>query len=232
MFKLELDLSLYYVPPMDEHGRGIVVTRVLELPFVPSPGILVWSKEMDGGDEPMGIKLDDLTWDIDRQVFLAKTCLIDCGPMVMVPHNIRDLIDRGWRFGSYLDSYPSEIKDRDVDEVPVDPVPYYNKDWDDDEMETWPTLRPTARPAEFNVVFGALIRTLAELYNNDAVAYAMDKTKIYFDEADLKENNSEVASRWRDKQEEFGRMPLEKRLAWRRRVRRKYPSLARIVASL
>jgi len=231
VFRLELDLALYFVPPMEEYGSGIVVTRTLELPFAPSPSILVWSKEMDECPEPMGFKIGDVVWDMDRQVFLAKTCLTDCGPIAMVPYSIRAWVDRGWRLGSYLDSYPNEEEERETDDVPVEPIPDY-VDWDDDEMEEWPTRRPTARPAEFNVVFGALIRTLAELHNNSAVAYAMDKTKVYFTKEQLKESDSKAARRWREREYEFSCMPMGKQIAWRKRVRRKYPSLARIVASL
>lgn len=82
------------------------------------------------------------------------------------------------------------------------------------------------------MVYGALIRVMAELHNNSAVAYAMDKTKMYFSEEDLKESHSKAAQRWRDKEYEFGRMPMKKQIAWRERVKRKYPSLAKIVASL
>ena len=95
MFRLELDLLLYFVPPMDEHGAGIAVTRALELPFMPSPDIMIWSKEIDESPEPMGFKINDLIWDIDRQVFLANTCLIDSGPMALAPHSIQAWVDRG-----------------------------------------------------------------------------------------------------------------------------------------
>jgi len=39
MFTLELDLSLFYEPLMDEYQPGIVVTREVELPFPPMEGL-------------------------------------------------------------------------------------------------------------------------------------------------------------------------------------------------
>ena len=39
MFKLELDMHLKWVPPMEEHGPGIILTRTIELPFAPTSGL-------------------------------------------------------------------------------------------------------------------------------------------------------------------------------------------------
>ena len=35
VFRLELDLRLYFVPLMSDTGNGITVTRTIELPFAP-----------------------------------------------------------------------------------------------------------------------------------------------------------------------------------------------------
>lgn len=229
MFKVELDLSLYYAPPMEDHGGGIVVTRTLELPFTPTLGVAIWSNEMDECPEPMGFKLNDLVWDMDRQVFLAKTQLIDCGaPLALIPHAVRSWVDRGWRLGSWMDSYR---QDKGA-EASGRETPSGTSRWDDDEMEQWLVRRPADRPADFNKVFGAIVRTMAELYNNWSVAYAMHRTKLFFDETALKDNESAAAKKWRDAKREFDVMPFEKQIAWQERVIRKYPPLAELVARL
>ena len=163
MFKVDLDHALYFVPPMDEHAGGIIVTRTLELPFAPSPGLMVFGKEMDECPEPMGFKLGDLVWDMDRQVFLAKTSTVYDSPIALVPYEIRGWIDRGWRFGSYLDLYPQEDEPKTRSKmlkelVARDGVP----DFDDDEMDRWPALPPAARPGHFNETFGSLVRMMAD----------------------------------------------------------------------
>jgi len=232
-FKLELDLSLYFAPPMDEHGSGIVVTRGIELPFVPSPGLMVWSKSMDDCPEPAGFKLEDLTWDIDRQVFLAKTTLIHQDlPMVLIPEVLRSFIDRGWRLGSYLEKYEGEDELTTEDEA--DPCKSEETDGEDEweAMEQWPGMRPQARPPEYNKIFRAMIRTMVELYNNLPTAYAMDKTKRFFSEAEIKDSDLPIVQKWRDAQYEFKCMTWEKKRDWLERVVKKHPDLEKIVDGL
>jgi len=229
MFKLELDLSLYYDPPMQDHGGGIVVTRTLELPFVPTPGVAVWSKDMDECPEPMGFKLDDIVWDMGRQVFLAKTQLVSSGlPMALIPHVIRSWVDRGWHLGSWMDSYQQEEAAEEADDQGEVELP----DCEDEEMKRWLTCRPTDRPADFNNVFGAMVRVMAELHNNWSVAYAMYRTKLYLDEEALKDFNSAAAKKWQDALREFRDMPMEKQIAWQERVIKKYLPLSKFVSRL
>lgn len=228
MFKLELDLSLYYDPPMADSGGGIVMTRTLDLPFAPYEGLAIWVKEIDECPEPLGFKLSEVIWDMGREVFLAKSQLSSSGlPMALIPFEIRGWIDRGWRLGSWMDSYREEIAEAS-DQVSSSDGPR----WDDEEIDQWMTRRTTNRPADFNKLFGAMIRTLAELHNNWSVAYAMHRTKLYFDEATVKQEESAAAKRWQDARYEFQGMPIDKQIAWQERVTRKYPSLAEIVANL
>src|SRR5208283_2836283 len=106
MFALELDVSLCFVPPMDERARGIVVTRTLEMPFPPTEGLFVTGIAMNGQPMAQGFKLKNLTWDLDRQRFFATTSLTSHDfPIAEIPDMIRDWLDRGWQLGSYEDTY-------------------------------------------------------------------------------------------------------------------------------
>ena len=94
MFKLELDLLLYFVPPMDERGQGIRLTRSLELPFPPINGLYLSGIAMDDPPTPMGCRINDLTWDLDRQVFMATTQLTNHDfPIATIPDEIGSWID-------------------------------------------------------------------------------------------------------------------------------------------
>jgi len=230
VFKLELDMSLYYVPPMDEHGAGIVITRTLELPFAPSTGMFLCGTPFSDQPDSMGFKLENVTWDIDRQMFLASTCLFDHGlPIAFIPDVIREWTNRGWRLGSYEDAYeqpeesePEEVEDQGSEEV--------DDEWE--EMEHWPSKRPSLRPPEFNKLLRAIVRAMVESRNNLAVAYAIDKTKRFFDESQLKEGDSPAIKKWIAAQREFGTMPWDDQIAWRDRVMKRHPRMDRIVADL
>ena len=233
MFKVELDMSLYFVPPMDERGAGIVVTRRLELPFAPSTGLTLCGKLFDDHPDPMGFRLEDVTWDVDRKVFLANTCLISHDlPIAVIPDTIREWVDRGWQLGSYQDAYV-QPEDSEPEEA-VDAEDQGSMDVDDewDEMERWPTKRPAARPPEFNKLLRAIVRTMAESYNNSAVAYAIDKTKRFFDDSQLKEGDSAAIKKWLAARQEFETMSMDDQIAWRDHVMKRRPRLDRIVAGL
>src|SRR4051812_9097639 len=107
MYELELDLQLYFVPPMEESGKGIVVTRTIELPFVPSAEFSLYSSAFDElGSEPLGFSLKDLIWDIERKTFLAHTAIVSYDvPWPLIISDVQGWIERGWRLGSYKDAY-------------------------------------------------------------------------------------------------------------------------------
>jgi hypothetical protein len=227
MFKLELDLLLYFIPPMDERGQGIRLTRSLELPFPPTNGLHLAGITMDDPPSPLGFRINGVTWDLDRQVFMATTQLIDHNlPIAAIPDEIANWIERGWRLGSYEDAYkqPEETED-DSSEITTESV----DDWDEDDR--LPTMNPRSRPRAFNKFFRALVREMARLHNNESAAYAIDRTKMFFDEERLKEE-SKAAIRFRDAQNEFSDMTWDQQYDWREKVLRTHPRLDRIVAEI
>jgi hypothetical protein len=109
VYRLEIDLLLSFVPPMAEHARPICLTRALELPFPPWDGLILTSEALNGRPDPMGFVLKEVTWDMDRQLFLAKTYeIIHDLPIACIPYDIRDLLERGWRYGSMADKYGTD----------------------------------------------------------------------------------------------------------------------------
>jgi len=227
VFQLQLDFCLHYIPPMDESGPGILLTRTLELPFPPSPGIALWGKELDQCDEPLGFVLKDLIWDVDRETFLATTYLVSHDlPIATIPDDIRAWMDRGWRLGSYMDAYgtPAEEEEEQHSDQEED------DEWE--EMEQWPRKRPRARPRHFNRTLMALVRAMAECYNNLPEAYAIHKTKRFFAEDEIANSNSTAAKRYRDARQEYLTMSLDEQLNWREQVTRRCPRLDRIIAAM
>jgi len=229
MFKLHLDLHLHYVPPMCETGPGVVVTRELQLPFPPHEDLRVFSRSFDECPDPVGFALNEVVWDVDRQVFLAGAYVSNHDlPMAFIADDIRACLDRGWRFGSFCEDYPQP--DDMADEPAVGGQAPIAADTDDD-MERLHMLAPQRRPKEFNRLMKALVRHMAETFNNSAVAYAMDKTGRYFSEEDAKGRDTDPAvRRWRDLHYEFSRLASKEQLAWRDRVAR-YRSIAEVLTA-
>lgn len=54
MYPVNLDLILRFVPPMSKSEAGYHLTRTFELPFAPSKGTAVFSREWEGMDDPLG----------------------------------------------------------------------------------------------------------------------------------------------------------------------------------
>ena len=162
-----LGLVLRYVPPMADNDHGIRLTRSFELPFPPTEKMVVFSKEGEGQDDPMGYVLKEVTWDIDRG-FLAETQLSSTGvPIALIPLDIRRLVDFGWQFGSFKDRY--ETDGRRVRKRKKLRTLRISK-WDDDEATAWEIAAKKSRPQEFTIVLHALVSTMAELRNNSRVA--------------------------------------------------------------
>lgn len=229
LFKVELDLSLHFWP-MDDRGDGIMLMRTLELPFAPANKLMVFSKEIDECPEPLGFCLGELVWDMDRRIFLAKTGYVDDTPIAMVPFRIADWLNRGWRLGSYMDSYRRQRKSRTKHSI----EPLSSKDFadhDEDEMDTWPSQPPSARPAQFNRIFDAMIRTMAELHSNSSTAYAMSITKRLYSQSEV-DSDKQLADRWNALCERFNKMSMDQQLAWRDRMMRRAPSLAQLASCM
>ena len=72
---------------------------------------------------------------------------------------------------------------------------------------------------------------MARLHNNESTAYAIDRTKMFFDEERLKEE-SKAAIRFRDAQNESSDMTWDQQYDWREKVLRTHPRLDRIVAEI
>lgn len=107
MYTLHVDLHVYYNPPMEEFGPGIVFTRQIELPFPAYNGLRIHSSAFDSCPTPMGYTLKEVIWDVDRSVFVAKTKHMNSGfAIAEILGELRALVMRGWRYGSYVDDYP------------------------------------------------------------------------------------------------------------------------------
>lgn len=220
MFLLELDVSLFFVPPMEEHARGIVVTRTLELPFPPTTGLFITGVVINGQPLAQGFKIEDVTWDLDRQRFTATTSLVSQDfPIAEIPDLIREWVDRGWQLGSYEATYDEEPEEQ-TDSVLIESVTNGTIE-DEDALNRWPTLNPRSRSPAFNRFLQALAIEMARLYNNWEVAYAIYQTKTFFSEDQLKDNKSRAATKFRNAQDEFARMTFGQKYDWREKALRK-----------
>lgn len=183
-FRVELDLHLFFVPLMRETGDGITLTRTLDLPFPPNSKIMIGGRSIEGDCiPPLGYGMSDIIWDIDRETFLAKTVTSHHGsPIAFIPSDIETYFQNGWQIGSWQDFYDRDRK------CPIGKglnVGKFDFDWEDeDELFLLETTGASKRPEQFNLLFSALIRMLFVLRNNEAVGYAMYKSKLFFqDEA-------------------------------------------------
>jgi hypothetical protein len=226
MHTLHLDLHLHFLPPMTETGPGIVVTRVIELPFPAADGLRVYSRSFDDNYDPMGFELKEVVWDVDRQVFLADTYYVSHDlPMAFIADEIRAWVGRGWRLGSYRDDYP-EPDYGDDDAVGSADTPAAAGDDEQERMHTLPAQR---RPKEFNQFLKAMVRHMAETFSNCDAAYAMEKSGRYFREDEVKDRWEEpVVKKWRELCVEFSKLTSEQQLDWRDRTAR-HPSIEDII---
>jgi hypothetical protein len=70
---------------------------------------------------------------------------------------------------------------------------------------------------------------MAELYNNLPTAYAIDQTKMFFTEEQLRSADSPAKERFKNARFDFQRMSQDEQSAWQRRVLDRYPKLAKIL---
>jgi hypothetical protein len=232
MYPVHLDFVLRYMPPMSDHDHGIRLTRTFELPFPPTEKMVVFSKEWEGQDDPMGYVLKEVTWDIDRGCFLAETELSSAGvPIALIPLDIRRLVDFGWQFGSFKDRYETDRrrvrKRKKLARLRI-------SDWDDDEATSWETATKKSRPKEFTIVVHALVSTLAKLRNNSRVAYAMLKTGGYVDLPDqwARDALTDFQQKFRAAADAFDSMTSDQQWDWCESVQRRYPRLVDVVEAI
>ena len=75
-YRLDLELKLFYSPPMHESGQGLTLIRTLTLPFPPVSEIGICGASIEGAsDEPLGFRLEEIFWDVDSRSF---SCEHDC----------------------------------------------------------------------------------------------------------------------------------------------------------
>lgn len=231
MYAVDVDLVLRYVPPMEDYGGGIRLTRTIELPFPPAEDVSVFSKTWEGMEDPLGYILKNVTWDMDRNRFLADTMLSVTGtPIAMIPFEICQLVYHGWKYGSYKDNYQTRRKGRRKrDKL----LTISGCDWDYDVAEAWETS-PNNRPDEFKLVLQAVVATMAELHNNCRVAYAMLKTGCYFDIAKgtLPSDLPVLERRYSEALGKYDALPSDKQWDWAERVKRRYPQLVDVAAAI
>lgn len=231
MYTVDVDLVLRYVPPMSDHGNGIRLTRTIELPFPPANDNSVYSKDWEGIEDPFGYPLKEVTWDIDRKRFLADTELSVTGtPIAMIPFEIGQLIEWGWKYGSYKDFYQTERKrGRKRSALPAMSI----CDWDYDEAAEWERSHKN-RPKEFKVILHAIASTMAELHNNCGIAYAFLKTGTFFDIPQYKSPTElpPLEKRFYEACREYDALKFDKQCAWSENVRRRYPRLSDVVEAI
>jgi hypothetical protein len=149
-------------------------------------------------------------------------------PFAFIPDEIRSWITRGWRFGKLEDSYVEHEPDDEL-EAEDSSGDQIDDEWD--ESEKMASMNSRSRPRSFNRVMRAIVREMARLYNNWPIAYAIDKTKRFFSEEELKTRDSSKAKdKFKQAYMEFHALPDEDKLKWQARVIRRGPRLDRIVA--
>lgn len=225
-YKVHLDLVLRFVPPMTCHGDGISLKRVVELPFPPCNGLGLFAKDLEQCPEPVGMNLTDVIWDLDREVFLAKTAIDMEMPLADIVVEIRSWIESGWKLGSFLDDYET---DQETQREPPVEITGDDCSFDGERTESWPSKKPSKRPQAFNVLFQATIRKMVEIHNNVSVAYAMAKTHQFFTEEEVKRSHAKDVLRFRNICYEFDQMPIDGQVKWMKRIKRTYPRLEQLL---
>ncbi|MDB5295609.1 MAG: hypothetical protein JWO31_1592 [Phycisphaerales bacterium] len=225
IYPIELDVHLVFDPPMDEKSPGIVVTRRIELPFVPFEGLRVHCRAWDDCSEPHGLSLKEVVWDMDRGTFLAESHHIhESFPIASIPDEVRTWVARGWRPGSWKDWYEEREAADGPDGDRARPADWLI-DGDHPEFERLHLLPPDQRPAVFNRFWKSLIRLMIEDYSSLSTAYAMDKAGTWKPEGDER-----AAEAWHRFAREFARMGSSERSQWLDRVRG-YPDVYRVLRS-
>ncbi len=239
MFELQLDLKMYFCPPMDPDGSSIRLTRAVQLPFPPYSDLAIYSTAMETHPIPEGMPLKNVVWDIERQRFTAECTLEHHDlPFDYIGDEIASWVAIGWKLGSYLDDYGRDLEatqhfaDDEESNISNGETATAENSTDCDPDEQMPTMLPRQRPKQFNKLFRALIRVICEDHRPNANAYAMWKSKRFFTEEQLKDNSSRPAQQFLTAKEEFSRMSFSEQFDWAARVCERLPRIERIVAEI
>ncbi len=231
MFRLEIDLSIHFVPPMDEHGPGIRLTQSFELPFPPFDRLSLTGNAFNPySPSPEGFPLKGVTWDVDRRVFLANIVL-DCHdhPIALISDELRTWIESGWRLGSLSAAY--EQADTDDEPTGQDDLNLESVDDGEELEERLQGMRPRSRPPDFNKLLRAFAREMTVIGNNLQTAYAIDRTQMFFSQAELRGDPSPSKQAYSRALAEFDGMSNEERFQWQERVAGRHSRLDRIVSN-
>jgi hypothetical protein len=227
-YRVELDVDLILIPPMDEEGGGITMTRSFEIPFPPVEGLPVFSSAWEVLPEPVGFPLTGVVWDLDRQTFLADNKRVQYQAIAAIPEELSHWVARGWRLGSYYEHYTRTKK-------PAPPGPMakdaFHLSAAIDDVETYEilhTLPPEKRPAAFNALMKALVRHLSDSGHNCETAFAMDKTGRYLGSEGEQVQDEKAHKAWNECCREYDAMSADDKTRWKRKVG-KYPALSTFV---
>ena len=96
--------------------------------------------------------------------------------------------------------------------------------------DDWPAKSPKDRLADFNKLLRAIVREMAALRNNCAVAYTMDDTRLYLEPRWAKPADHGSGERFEKAKVEFKAMSPDRQDEWLQKASRYRPSLATLVA--
>lgn len=238
MFKLDLDLNLLFAPPMDDYGQGIILTRTVSITIQPMSGLFLCGRVLEeSGPTDMGFKLEDVKWDLDREVFLATTSLTHVDlPLAFIPDILRAYVSLGWRIGSYTDQYEEDQESsakcsgQDTALMRSNAQP----EMDNKTLEILHTLPQSRRPKEFNRMFKAIIREMALTGNNLPTAYAMDKLRRLVEIPEDRQrlapaSRTPLEKKWIDTCYQFRCLAFDQQWKWRERVMNTYPAIEDVI---
>ena len=129
------------------------------------------------------------------------------------------------KYGSCNDIYEPAQRGRKVKKTAFGPAP----DIDDDAAKQLHSMQPADRPEYFNHLLHAVVRTMAELNNNWPVAYAMDKTKMYFSETSPLKATTPAEKNFAEAAWAFERLDFKEQWNWRERVLKRNPRLEQFI---
>lgn len=206
MYTVYVDLEIRFTPPMNEDTPGLIMTKQIELPFVPVAGMNLIGKTIDPDPFPPGREIKGVTWDDDRRVFLIdlESTMVNF-PLNRLPDQITYLEESGWRIGSWQDHF-----DQTTDAT--------------DQQAAVEAAGRKALTRKETRLFRGLVRLTAGANRSPAHAYATERSCEIIQDDDVDPNRQEVADTFKAAVREYDTMTNQQKQAWLRRVS-KYPKL-------